>query len=1482
MGPQLSPSGDYYAPDGGVKVSTLVDWEGYESEESLPATSWTRTSFRSFITPILTKLEVHVMFLRLAVTCHAHLLTLRVHQFLALLKNPIHHSARLSNPLGKKTKEIVVDFRRTQTKHAPLSINGVVVERVSSTKFLGVHISEDLSWTINTAAVAKKAHQRLYFLRKLRRARAPTPIMTTFYRGAIESILMSCSTVWYGACTASCRKSLQRIVRTAEKIIGTSLPCLQDLHSSRLRSMIGTTPGQCQAEQQRNQALQNAEKLKEAFKEYKTTTSVRLQKVMESESKLKQSLAECDRQKEELEMKFSVLEREKAEHFQTVSRLQEEVQRGKAAAADLRAQAEDVGRKASQLEQQLVERGAEYRELEELRTLARNQEQRVTQSLREAQQNQAELAGLEAILALLHLRESPEGPLCACPCMLPQVDFSGTAHQLKLKPGEGFQQLLRVLQTKEAEMMKQSSLNKRLQERLSRAQEEISSLHNSMTQQALHYQNVHTELLNKVSKATDTEKELKRKSARVAALEKQLQEKTSAYSLAALKNTELETLLQEKTSALQQYQSLMTKKQREYQESLEKCRQSHSNQLIEQQHRIEMLQLSMEQARSRLLEMEQELSSLHKEREEAQQAAFLLHTSLDQLTQEKEVEVQHKQELLQTFKEQASESATKITELQSCLSACREELDVYRQQMEDMKKNYETELQKKNDKVSFLQEKLHSTSVVCQSSSEQNLQLQVSLQQQQAMLTESTARVSELEESQSQLEKQVSSLEQQLERARVSLQDEVRSREQDTQMTSKKLQEMKQQNSALSQSLRHLTSEMQMCRAELVSKESELEHLRRDVSMKMAQIGDLEESLQHAKSQLITKSSLVGDLEEKLRRCETDRISCAQKVQTLEGQSHFVQAELTDTLERFQELKDVLQKTQTISEERQAQVDKLTGQLSEVQRELEERTLEALDMDIALKERQGELQQRAKLLSQLDVAIRDHKQEMEKKVEALQQKMEAKESELRDAQRESMNRNTKESQDLKQQLCETQQKLQNILEKLEESHRRCEALTEALDAAKLQSGETEAQLFSVEEELTLKEAQWQQEEARLQSMVTALEQELELEKEQHSKELECLQQSRGQLLKVSEQISSTMRSSQEQLTVQLQQSQTQLEEAKAHYNQIKAQLDQSKTELDYTRNQASHLQAQLDQTQNQFLQNKTQLEQSRTLYEQMRVQNGHLRAQLEQLTAQFSESRMQVAQLQIQLRASEKSVETSAGSLLNKESDTTRLQDKLFSLGGAAEQQNLFNQTLPLPALHMFTEPLEPRPSPPSPPKQLQPSLGPPDHAVHPCSLTRCTQPAHPCPQPSSALQLSGGPPACDCLQSSSINSSLDLPWSLKATVREVLNNRPWKSSSPSISLFPETVDHSWQGLSAAETTLLSDLSFNPLTYMVDKQDNTESSMEAVLVQEAERREPVSATMGQEEDVDVTSLTGMLKFVNQTLAMQEDPSVWSSTEQGQT
>ncbi len=118
----------------------------------------------------------------------------------------------------------------------PLTIDSSTVERVSSTKFLGVHITEDLTWTTNTMSLSKKAQQRLHFLRRLKRASLPPPILTTFYRGTIESVLTSCITVWYGNCSAADRKTLQRTVNTAAKIIGAPLPSILDIFLARCSS----------------------------------------------------------------------------------------------------------------------------------------------------------------------------------------------------------------------------------------------------------------------------------------------------------------------------------------------------------------------------------------------------------------------------------------------------------------------------------------------------------------------------------------------------------------------------------------------------------------------------------------------------------------------------------------------------------------------------------------------------------------------------------------------------------------------------------------------------------------------------------------------------------------------------------------------------------------------------------------------------------------------------------------------------------------------------------------------------------------------------------------------------------------------------------------------------------------------------------------------------------------------------------------------
>ncbi len=90
-----------------------------------------------------------------------------------------------------KTKELIVDFgKRQQWPYTPLMISGTPVERVSSFKYLGVNISEDLTWTAHIQTKVKKAVQRLYQLRKFRVSPA---ILKTFYSGAIESVPTQCT-----------------------------------------------------------------------------------------------------------------------------------------------------------------------------------------------------------------------------------------------------------------------------------------------------------------------------------------------------------------------------------------------------------------------------------------------------------------------------------------------------------------------------------------------------------------------------------------------------------------------------------------------------------------------------------------------------------------------------------------------------------------------------------------------------------------------------------------------------------------------------------------------------------------------------------------------------------------------------------------------------------------------------------------------------------------------------------------------------------------------------------------------------------------------------------------------------------------------------------------------------------------------------------------------------------------------------------------
>ena len=113
-------------------------------------------------------------------------------------------------------------------------IDGRTVEIVQHFKFLGSTISSNLKWELNVVNIVKKAQQRLYLLRRLRSFGLTTPVMLNFYTAVIESVLTFSITVWFGSITQKETFRVNRVVKTASRIICRDLPSLEILYQQRL------------------------------------------------------------------------------------------------------------------------------------------------------------------------------------------------------------------------------------------------------------------------------------------------------------------------------------------------------------------------------------------------------------------------------------------------------------------------------------------------------------------------------------------------------------------------------------------------------------------------------------------------------------------------------------------------------------------------------------------------------------------------------------------------------------------------------------------------------------------------------------------------------------------------------------------------------------------------------------------------------------------------------------------------------------------------------------------------------------------------------------------------------------------------------------------------------------------------------------------------------------------------------------------------
>ena len=110
---------------------------------------------------------------------------------------------------------------------AHLPVNGSPIEIIDSFKILGTTISSGLDWAANINSILKKARQRMYFLRQLKKLGLRHEILLQFYRAVIESVLCFSLSVWFSNTTKDQRRRLSRVVKKAGRIIGCELPSLE-------------------------------------------------------------------------------------------------------------------------------------------------------------------------------------------------------------------------------------------------------------------------------------------------------------------------------------------------------------------------------------------------------------------------------------------------------------------------------------------------------------------------------------------------------------------------------------------------------------------------------------------------------------------------------------------------------------------------------------------------------------------------------------------------------------------------------------------------------------------------------------------------------------------------------------------------------------------------------------------------------------------------------------------------------------------------------------------------------------------------------------------------------------------------------------------------------------------------------------------------------------------------------------------------------
>ncbi|KFO24464.1 Coiled-coil domain-containing protein 18 [Fukomys damarensis] len=798
------------------------------------------------------------------------------------------------------------------------------------------------------------------------------------------------------------------------------------------------------AEQQRNEALCNAEELSKAFQQYKEKVAEKLEKVQAEEEILEKNLVNCEKEnkrlqekcglyKSELEILKEKLRQLKEEHNNGKEKLRIMAVRNSEVMAQLTESRQSILKLESELEDKdeiLREKFSLMNENRELKVRIAMQNERLDLCQQEIENSRIELRSLEKIISQLPLKReilgfksshsnhqmnslSNKEESCVGCCEANKLMISELRIKLAIKEAEiqklhanlTASQLTQNL-TSSKDSQESSKLNTFETEPVKLGGNQIAEKIKNRSQHTVNKQyererqklttgieELRTKLMQIEAENSDLKVNMAHRTSQFQLIQEELLEKASNSSKLESEMTkkcsQLLTLEKQLEDKIVAYSSIAVKNaelEQELMEKNEKIRSLETN--INTEH--EKICLAFEKAKKIHLEqhkeMEKQIERLEAQLEKKDQQFKEQENTMSVLQQD----IMCKQHHLESLDRLLTESKV-VRQLDSALEMCKEELALHLNQLEGNKEKFEKQLKKKSEE--------HT------------------LQQQQQMLQQETIRNGELEDTQTKLEKQVSKLEQELQKQRESSAERLRKMEEKCEAAVHDADLKKQKITELTHTSRQIKLEVDQYKEELSKMEKEIMHLKRDGENKAMRLSQLDMILDQTKTELEKKTSAVKELEKLQQRSENELTETIQRREGLETELQNAHRELKSTLRQLQELRDVLQKAQLSLEEKYTTIKDLTAELRDCKMEIEDKKEELLEMDQALKERNWELKQRAAQVTHLDMTIREHRGEMEQKIIKLEGTLEKSELELKECNKQIESLNEK-LQNAKEQLRE--------------------------------------------------------------------------------------------------------------------------------------------------------------------------------------------------------------------------------------------------------------------------------------------------------------------------------------------------------------------------------------------------------------------------------------------------------------------------------